>query len=50
MLISSLQQGQSGRGTPQEAITFNFKKAEESFLGSNGKVLQSVAVTITGNK
>lgn len=50
VLISSLQQGQSQKGTPQEAITFNFKKAEESFLSSSGKVVQSVAITITGNK
>jgi type VI secretion system secreted protein Hcp len=50
VLISSLQQGQSPHGTPQEAITFNFKKAEESFLSSSGKVVQSVAITISGNK
>ena len=50
VLISSLQQGQSPHGTPTESITFNFKKAEESFLSSSGKVLQSVAITISGNK
>jgi type VI secretion system secreted protein Hcp len=50
IVISSVQQGQSPKGTPQEQLTLNFKKAEESFLGTNHKVLQSVAITITGNK
>jgi type VI secretion system secreted protein Hcp len=50
VVISSLQQGTSPKGTPQEQLTLNFKKAEESFLGTNHKVLQSVAITISGNK
>jgi type VI secretion system secreted protein Hcp len=50
VVISSLQQGTSPKGTPQEQLTLNFKKAEESFLSSKGKVLQSVAITISGNK
>jgi type VI secretion system secreted protein Hcp len=50
VVISSVQMGQSSRGTPQEQLTLNFKKATESFLGTNHKVLQSISITVSGNK
>ncbi|HEX5147076.1 MAG TPA: type VI secretion system tube protein Hcp [Conexibacter sp.] len=50
VLVSSIQQGNGGGGKPTEQVTFNFAKAQETFLSSNGKPLQSVQINVGANK
>lgn len=49
VLISSIQDGGSARGAPQENITFSFQKAEEIYL-SNGKQQGAVKIDFAANK
>jgi type VI secretion system secreted protein Hcp len=51
VLVSSLQDGQSGHGTPEEQVTFSFHKATETFFakGPHGSRIPSVSITISGN-
>lgn len=48
VLVSSIQDGTSHKGTPEEQVTFSFQKATEVFLGSNGKPIQKLSITISG--
>jgi type VI secretion system secreted protein Hcp len=51
VLISSIQDGTSqGGGAPVEQVSFNFAKVEQSFLGPNGRPIQSVVINIGANK
>jgi type VI secretion system secreted protein Hcp len=49
-LVSSIQDGTSHGNSPQEQVTFAFQKVNESFLGANHKIIQTVSITISGNK
>ncbi len=46
VLISSLQDGTSKGGSPVEQVTFAVHKITETFIGSNGKPVQTVSVTV----
>ena len=47
VLISSLQDGTSPKGSPIEQVTFKFAKIEETFLGKNGKPLQTISINVS---
>jgi type VI secretion system Hcp family effector len=47
VLISSIQDGTSQKAAPIEQVTFNFAKIEETFLGSNGKPLQTIRINVS---
>jgi type VI secretion system secreted protein Hcp len=49
VLISSVQDGSSGGGTPQEQVTFSFQKVEESFIEPNGKTGATVNFNLSTN-
>jgi type VI secretion system secreted protein Hcp len=49
VLISSVQDGASAKGMPQESIAFSFQKAEEVYL-SNGKQQGTVNLNFAANK
>jgi type VI secretion system secreted protein Hcp len=50
VLISSVQDGGSAKGAPQENVTFSFQKAEEIYLGANGKSQGKVNINFAANK
>lgn len=50
VLISSVQDGSSAKGKPQESISFNFQKVEEIYLNGNGKPQATVKIDLTANK
>jgi type VI secretion system secreted protein Hcp len=50
VLISSVQDGGSAKGAPQENVTFTFQKAEEIYLGANGKSQGKVNINFAANK
>jgi type VI secretion system secreted protein Hcp len=47
VLISSIQDGTSQKGTPSEQVSFSFAKIEETFLGTDGKPIQTVKVNLS---
>ena len=47
VLISGVQDGTSQKGVPSEQVTFNFAKIEETFLGTNGKPIQTVKINVS---
>ena len=47
VLISSIQDGTSQKASPIEQVTFNFAKIEETFLGTNGKPIQTVRINVS---
>ncbi len=49
VLISSIQDGGSAKGAPQEDVTFSFQKAEEIYL-NNGKQQGTVNINFAVNK
>lgn len=51
VFVSSIQQGSGGGGgAAKEAVTFSFQKATESFLGPNGRPIQSVTINVGVDK
>jgi type VI secretion system secreted protein Hcp len=46
VLISSIQDGTSQKAAPIEQVTFAFQKANETFIGTNGKPIQSISVNV----
>ena len=49
VLISSVQDGSSGGGTPTEQVTFAFQKVDESFIEPNGKTGATVNFNLSTN-
>jgi type VI secretion system Hcp family effector len=49
VLISSVQDGSSSKGTPEERVSFAFQKMQETFINGNGKVGQTVNVNLSTN-
>lgn len=49
VLISSVQDGNSGGETPTEQVTFAFQKVEESFIEPNGKTGATVNFNLSTN-
>jgi type VI secretion system secreted protein Hcp len=49
VLISSVQDGGSGGGTPAEQVTFAFQKVQESFIEPNGKTGATVNFNLSTN-
>lgn len=49
VLISSVQDGSSGGGTPTEQVTFNFQKVQEAFIEPNGKTGATVNFNLSTN-
>ncbi len=49
VLISSVQDGSSGGGTPQEQVTFSFQKVAEAFIEPNGKTGATVNFNLSTN-
>jgi type VI secretion system secreted protein Hcp len=49
VLISSVQDGSSSKGTPQEQVTFAFQKMQETFVNGDGKVGQTVNINLSSN-
>jgi type VI secretion system secreted protein Hcp len=49
VLISSVQDGNSGGGVPQEQVTFAFQKVQESFIEPNGKTGATVNFNLSTN-
>ncbi|HTB49368.1 MAG TPA: type VI secretion system tube protein Hcp [Solirubrobacteraceae bacterium] len=49
VLISSVQDGNSGGGTPQEQVTFSFQKVDEAFIEPNGKTGATVGFDLSTN-
>lgn len=49
VLISSVQDGSSGGGTPQEQVTFAFQKVSEAFIEPNGKTGATVNFNLSTN-
>jgi type VI secretion system secreted protein Hcp len=47
VLISSIQDGTSQKASPIEQVTFKFAKIEETFLGRNGKPLQTISINVS---
>ncbi|HYV14791.1 MAG TPA: type VI secretion system tube protein Hcp [Conexibacter sp.] len=46
VLISGVQQGVGHSQSPQEAITFNFAKVNETFLSGSGKPIQKISINV----
>ncbi len=49
VLVSSVQDGSSAKGTPQEQVTFAFQKMQETFINGDGKVGQTVNINLSSN-
>lgn len=49
VLISSVQDGSSGQGTPQEQVSFSFQKVQEAFIEPNGKTGATVGFDLSTN-
>ncbi|HTA15778.1 MAG TPA: type VI secretion system tube protein Hcp, partial [Solirubrobacteraceae bacterium] len=49
VLISSVQDGSSGQGAPQEQVTFSFQKVQEAFIEPNGKTGATVGFNLSTN-
>ncbi len=49
VLISSVQDGSSGGGTPSEQVTFAFQKVSEAFIEPNGKTGATVNFNLSTN-
>jgi type VI protein secretion system component Hcp len=49
VLISSVQDGSSGQGVPQEQVTFSFQKVDEAFIEPNGKTGATVGFDLSTN-
>jgi type VI secretion system secreted protein Hcp len=49
VLISGVSDGQTAGGKPTEQVSFTFQKITETFLGSNGKVSETVGVNVSAN-
>jgi type VI secretion system secreted protein Hcp len=49
VVIQKLQDGATGGGVPQEEVTFNYQKVEESLVTGNGRI-ENVGFNVTTNK
>jgi type VI secretion system secreted protein Hcp len=50
VLISGVQDGVGHNQSPQEAITFNFAKVNETYLSGSGKPIQKISINVAANK
>jgi type VI secretion system secreted protein Hcp len=49
VLVSSVQAGGSSKGTPEEQVTFNFIKMQETFVNGDGKPGATVNFNLSAN-
>jgi type VI secretion system secreted protein Hcp len=49
VLVSSVQAGGSSKGTPEEQVTFNFLKMQETFVNGDGKPGATVNFNLSAN-